>query len=189
MSVHAAARCARTPCDTARPRAPSSPARVELFDHHFARIRVHARDGGGSNAQAARCKQFPGGSTDCVIDPQTGTPTGRVTSRVDETNPCTRPCVEQHEAVHVRQMQKLCAEIRDCYAAADRGTRSASDCFKLAIGSSAKNECEAYAVSVPCVERRLRTAPECRSAGNQRYGTEKLQSERCWRDHYCGSAT
>jgi hypothetical protein len=132
-----------------------------------------------------KCKEFPGGSTDCEINESTGIPTGKVKTRVDETNACTKPCVEKHEAVHVKQMAKLCAEVRDCYVQADKGKRPATDCFKMAIASSAKNECEAYAVSVPCVEQRLKSAPECKSTANQRYGAEKLESEKCFRDHYC----
>ena len=43
-----------------------------------------------SKASAA-CETFPGGSTECEIDEGTGTPTGKVTHHVDETNPCTAP--------------------------------------------------------------------------------------------------
>jgi hypothetical protein len=133
------------------------------------------------------CETFPGGETTCEVDEQTGTPTGKVRMRIDETNACTRPCVEAHEAVHVRQLQKLCPELRRCYLDADKGKRPASDCLKLAIFGSAQRECEAYRVSVPCVERRLRQAKECRSpATNQAYGERKLASEKCFRDKNCG---
>ena len=135
-----------------------------------------------------RCKEFPGGSTDCDVDASTGTPTGRVSTRIDETNPCTRPCVEKHEAVHVNQLKKLCAAVRDCYVQADKGRRPVTDCFKMAMESGAKNECEAYTVSVPCIEHRLKSAPACQSPENQRYGAEKLRSENCFRDHACGPA-
>ena len=107
--------------------------------------------------------------------------------KINETNPCTRPCVEKHEAVHVKQLTKLCAALRDCYVAADKGKRPASDCFKMATQSGAKNECEAYTVSVPCVEQRLKTAPPCQTTENQRYGAEKLTSEKCFRDEACGA--
>lgn len=134
-----------------------------------------------------RCKEFPGGSTDCDVD-ASGTPTGRVTTQIDETNPCTRPCVEKHEAVHVNQLKRLCAAVRDCYVQADKGRRPVTDCFKMAVASGAKNECEAYTVSVPCVEQRLKSAPACKSPENQRYGAEKLKSENCFRDHACSPA-
>lgn len=134
-----------------------------------------------------KCKEFPGGSTDCEVNESTGIPTGRVVPKINETNPCTRPCVEKHEAVHVKQLTKLCAALRDCYVAADKGKRPASDCFKMATQSGAKNECEAYTVSVPCVEQRLKTAPECKTAENQRYGADKLTSEKCFRDAACGA--
>ena len=185
--------CSLPACEVVRARAPLPDG--QPFPYDFAGIRIHARDGAQSDvaarrgAPAGKCKEFPGGSTDCVIDAATGTPTGRVTSRVDETNACTKPCVEKHEAVHVRQLQTLCAAIRDCYAESDKGKRPATDCFRMAVGGSAKNECEAYTVSVPCMAERLKNASECKSAANQRYGAEKLKSEQCWRDHYCGAAT
>ncbi len=134
----------------------------------------------------SECEEFPGGSTDCEVD-ETGTPTGKVTHRIDETNPCTRPCVEQHEAIHVKQMKTFCPELRDCYLAADKGKRPVSECFKMAIFGSKERECEAYKVSVPCVERRLKDAKECQSKENKEYGTRKLASEKCFRSKSCSS--
>jgi hypothetical protein len=136
--------------------------------------------------ETEKCEEFPGGSTDCEVDERTGTPTGKVTQRIDETNPCTRPCVEQHEAVHVRQLKTLCSELRNCYLAADKGKRPASECVKMAIFGMRERECEAYKVSVPCVERRLKSAKECQSKENKEYGTRKLASEICFRDKNCG---
>jgi len=137
-----------------------------------------------ANAVPEKCKEFPGGSTDCEVDAATGTPTGKVITRIDETNPCTRPCVVKHEAVHFKQMTTLCPALRDCCGAADKGKRPATDCYKMAM-TGGKLECEAYTVSVPCTEQRVKSAPECKSADNQRYGAEKLQSEKCFRDQYC----
>jgi hypothetical protein len=133
-----------------------------------------------------KCEEFPGGSTDCEVDERTGTPTGKVTQRIDETNPCTRPCVAQHEAVHVKQLKSLCPELRDCYLASDKGKRPASECAKMAIFGMKERECEAYSVSVPCVEQRLKSAKECQSKENKVYGTRKLASEKCFRDKNCG---
>ena len=178
------AACRRRRLERVGARPAAFPTRL-AHGHDFSRVPVHF-DGAGQ-AGKAKCKEFPGGSTDCEIDSSTGTPTGRVTTKVDETNPCTRPCVEKHEAVHVKQMQKLCPALRDCYAAADKGKLPVSECFTLAIGNSARNECEAYNVSVPCVAQRLRSALECKSPAGLRYGAEKLESEICWRDHFCGS--
>jgi hypothetical protein len=135
----------------------------------------------------AGCEEFPGGSTECEVDEKTGTLTGRVTQRIDETNACTRPCVEQHEAVHVKQLKTFCPKLRDCYLAADKGKGSPIDCYKLAASNMKERECAAYQVSVACVEKRLRTAKECHSKENQAYGTRKLASEKCFRDKNCGS--
>jgi hypothetical protein len=137
--------------------------------------------------EAGKCDEFPGGSTDCEVD-GSGTPTGKVKQRIDETNPCTRPCVVQHEAVHMKQMNRLCPQLRDCYRQADRGTREPSECFKLAVFGMKERECEAYRVSVPCVEQRLKTAKECKGKDNQAYGERKQASERCFRDKNCGGA-
>ena len=126
-----------------------------------------------------------GGSTDCVIDEKTGTPTGHVRQRVDETNPCTRPCVELHENVHAKQLKTYCPALRDCYLAADKGKRPATDCAKMALFGSKEKECEAYKQSVPCMEQRLASAKECRTATNREYGTRKLTSEKCFRDKAC----
>jgi hypothetical protein len=134
---------------------------------------------------AAKCEEFPGGSTECEVD-ATGTPTGKVTHRIDETNPCTRPCVEQHEAVHVKQLTTFCPALRKCYQAVDKGTRPATDCFKMAVFESDARECAAYKVSVPCVEAHLKSAKACQSPANKEYGLRKLASEICFRNKACG---
>lgn len=132
-------------------------------------------------------EEFPGGSTDCDVDEKTGIPTGKVTHRVDETNPCTKPCVEAHENVHVQQLRTFCPDLRDCYRASDAGKRPASDCVKMAIANLAKRECAAYQVSVPCVENRMRTAKECQSTENKEYVMRKLASEKCFRNKNCNA--
>jgi hypothetical protein len=134
-----------------------------------------------------KCEEFPGGSTDCEVDEKTGTPTGKVSHHVDETNACTKPCVEEHEGVHVKQLKKFCPELRDCYLAADKGKRAVTDCFKMAM-FTAKRECEAYQVSVPCVEKRLKSAPECQTKENKSYGARKLTSEKCFKEKNCAGA-
>jgi hypothetical protein len=136
-----------------------------------------------------KCEEFPGGSTDCVIDEATGIPTGRVTHQVDETNPCTKPCVEEHEAVHLKQMKTFCPELRDCYRAADKGKRDVRECITMAMFAGPKRECAAYQVSVPCMEKRLRSAKECQSKENREYGTRKLASEKCFRTKNCSLVT
>ena len=131
-----------------------------------------------------KCEEFPGGSTDCEID-DTGTPTGKVNSKVEETNPCTRPCVEAHEAVHVKQMKKFCPELRACYLAADKGKRPVNDCVAMVLFGMKQRECEAYKVSEPCMADRLKTAQACQSKDNKAYGTRKLASETCFRKANC----
>jgi Domain of unknown function (DUF4157) len=146
---------------------------------HLIPLDAHAK------RETEKCEKFPGGSTNCELDQKTGTLTGKVTQRIDETNPCTRPCVEQHEAVHLGQLKKLCPAVRDCYLAADKGTRPVLDCLKLATSGVEERECAAYNVSVPCMEKRLRTAKECQAPDNKEYGTRKLASEKCFRHEDC----
>jgi hypothetical protein len=138
--------------------------------------------------ETAKCEEFPGGSTDCEVDAKTGTPTGKVTHKIDETNPCTRPCVEEHEAVHVKQMKTFCPELRDCYLAVDKGRRPVTECIAMAIFGSKARECAAYNVSVPCMEKRMKTSKACQSAENKEYGTRKLASEKCFRDNACSKS-
>ena len=179
------------------------------FGHDFSRLPVHANghaDGSEvprversfeldpgmflkpMDAPAVRepekCEEFPGGSTDCEVD-DNGLPTGKVNSKVTETNPCTRPCVEKHEAVHVKQLKTLCREIRECYLAADRGKRSHGDCAAMTLFGMKQRECEAYKVSEPCMADRLKTAQACQSKDNKAYGTRKLASETCFRNKNC----
>lgn len=134
--------------------------------------------------EPSHCEEFPGGETICEVDEKTGTPTGRVQHKVDETNPCSRPCVELHESVHAKQLKTFCPALRDCYRAADRGTRPAADCLKMAVFGSKARECEAYKQSVPCMERRAKTAKECGGA-NKDFAARKLKSEQCFRDKNC----
>jgi hypothetical protein len=136
--------------------------------------------------EVEKCEELHGGHTECEKDDKTGTPTGNVTSRIYETNPCTRPCAELHELAHINQYRSFCPKVRDCYRAVEQGKRSVTECFMMAISGTRERECEAYKVSVPCVENRLKNARECRSKENINYGTRKLASERCFRDEYCG---
>ena len=154
------------------------------IEHNFG-LQPHKLMDSPSSKKGGKCEEFPGGSTDCEVDKTTGIPTGKVTHSIDETNPCTRPCVEQHEEVHVKQMKKLCPELRDCYLAADKGKRLVSDCMKMAIFGGKERECPAYKVSVSCMEKRLRNAKECQFEENKKYGTRKLASEKCFRDKNC----
>jgi len=151
--------------------------------HDLSWVRLH--DGKAPGKPALECQQFPGGSTDCEVNPKTGIPTGQVTRVVEETNPCTKPCVERHEAVHVKQMRKFCPELRDCYVAADKGKRPIEECVRMAMFGGGKLECAAYKISVACMEDRLKNAKACRDPKNKDYGTRKLASERCFRDTAC----
>ena len=87
----------------------------------------------------------------------------------------------------MKQLKTFCSKLRDCYLAADKGKRPGSDCLKLALSDMKQRECEAYKVSVPCMEKRLKNAKECQKE-NKDYGTRKLASEKCFRDQACSAA-
>jgi hypothetical protein len=80
-------------------------------------------------------------------------------------------------------MRTLCVQMRDCYRAAERGDRPISDCYALAFNFSGKAECEAYKVSVRCMQARLKKAA-CKGK-HRDYALRKLASERCWKARYC----
>ncbi len=133
------------------------------------------------------CGVFPGGSADCEVNEETGEITGKVKMEVSETNPCVRPCVELHERVHIRQLHSLCPALRACYQASDTGQRPATDCYKMAM-RGAQEECEAYSVSVICLEERLATAPECAHPANFEYAWDVLEGEKCYLQYNCEQA-
>lgn len=160
------------------------PASVECCDGIDNDCDGETDDGVECGPKVEECEELPGGSTDCEVD-ETGTPTGKVTHRIDETNRCTKPCVEQHEAVHVKQLKTFCPKLRDCYLAADKGKRPHTECVKMALFGSKERECEAYKMSVPCVENRLKKAKRCQSKRNKDYGRRKLASEKCFLQRYC----
>jgi hypothetical protein len=130
------------------------------------------------------CEEFPGGTTACELDETTGTLTGKVKQEIRETNPCTRPCVERHEAVHVQQLKRLCPQIRDCQLAADKGERDLAECNKMAAAGAGERECPAHKVSIPRLKERLNYAKACQSEENKNYGTRYLQGDECRFDLY-----
>ncbi|MEA1865829.1 MAG: DUF4157 domain-containing protein [Euryarchaeota archaeon] len=142
--------------------------------------------GPGQSAEEI-CGVYPGGSTDCEVDEETGEISGRVVVDVSETNPCVSPCVDLHERVHERQLRPLCAALRDCYQAADASQRPVSDCWRMGLPDP-QRECEAYPVSVICLEERLAYAPECADAANFDYAWDVLEGEKCYLDHFCREA-
>lgn len=136
------------------------------------------------------CKEFPGGTTKCEVNEQTGLPTGKVTQEIRETNPCVRPCVVLHEGVHKRQLSSLCPKFRACYQEVEAGKRSVNDCFSMVVSGIAQRECEAYKVSIPCLKARLEKSPSCVPEDQQAYGRAMLtKGDECFGDYYCGKIT
>ncbi|MGB9175168.1 MAG: hypothetical protein WCB46_00335 [Methanoregula sp.] len=51
------------------------------------------------------------GSVECKLDEKTGLPTDKVQKAVREKDPCTRPCVDTHEDVHVKDFEPNCRQV------------------------------------------------------------------------------
>jgi hypothetical protein len=47
------------------------------------------------------------GSIECKLGEKTGLPTGEVQKVVREKDPCTRPCVDTPEDVHVKDFESI----------------------------------------------------------------------------------
>ncbi len=133
------------------------------------------------------CETFPGGETSCELKPDGSGLTGKVTTRVDETNPCTKPCVVKHEDVHIKHDKEYCPKKKACDIEQDKGKPPSPECKSLTYDMK-KVECDSYKVSYACVEKRLKEAKSCKSAKNKEYGTRKLASEKCFLEYNCGSA-
>jgi hypothetical protein len=130
----------------------------------------------------------PFGETECDIDLTTNMPTGTVLVTVTDTDPCTRPCVEVHEAVHEQHMRPVC---RDLHACLKRSPAEAAQerCWKLSIQRIASMapamECAAYRVEADCFRRR-REDKACASDESRKRLERRARGVDCYRDCFCG---
>ncbi len=182
---------------------PNSAAGRKLLAHELTHIIQQNRAGTNSVGQIARqpktpketppdkkageCETFPGGATHCELTADEMDLTGKPTTSIDETNPCTKPCVIEHEDVHREHHKIYCPKQKACEKEADQGKRPKSECYEW-MNQMKEWECKAYKVSYACMEKRLKNAKSCKSEKNKEYGTRKLASEKCFHDINCGSA-
>jgi hypothetical protein len=142
-----------------------------------------------------RCTSLlPGsfGETECDVDPKTREVTGDVLTTVTDTDPCSRPCTEMHEAVHALHMRPVCRELRGCITSAGADADAYSKCyeaFDLRVAAmSPGTECVAYRTEAECLRLRQEEAG-CNSPEARSRLAKRLQGVQCYRDCFCASLT
>jgi hypothetical protein len=129
--------------------------------------------------------QGPLGGTECEINLKTGFPTGKVVKEVTDKSPCTRPCVETHESVHVKHLTPICAEVGKCLDKAGKDSGKQDKCldaFDLKWRTKLpETECGAYTAEEKCLEKR-KSDKNCTSKeGKKRWTALTLGSNvRAW---------
>ncbi len=96
-----------------------------------------------------RLHQSTSGETGC--DVSVGTPNASIHS----LSPCTKPCTERHEAVHVRDLSPCCKAANKAYTAAktdDKKTAVQDKMGQWILSNDDYFECRAYGESVRCAE-------------------------------------
>jgi hypothetical protein len=98
------------------------------------------------------------GDTTPEVDPNGGSFTGKLKVTYNDPvlkDPCVRECVEQHEAVHVRDLTPIVKKIHDCDVAAGDDWNKKGICNQMAtrelVGARARSECNAYRASFTCL--------------------------------------
>jgi hypothetical protein len=139
----------------------------------------------------ARCGPLIGGAsygeTECEFGGN-GEPTGAVLVTVTDTDPCTRPCVDKHEASHAVTLAPVCSEIRACTKKAgqnDAALTKCEDAFETMLYATAPGtECAAYKAEVECLRGR-QSRPDCASKDAKPRLAKRLRGAECYRDCFC----
>lgn len=131
----------------------SKPSAVS-FNGQSGRDPIHFFSGKGEDD----CAPTWYGDTSPEIDPSGGSFTGKLIRTYNDPmlkDPCVRECVEEHEAVHVRDLTPIVKKIHDCDAAAGDDWNKKGKCNAMATkelsAARARSECEAYQKSFTCL--------------------------------------
>lgn len=132
------------------------------------------------------------GETECDVD-ERGNPTGAVRVAVTDTDPCTRPCVEKHEATHAVHLAPVCRELHSCIKTAGQDYDAQDKCYQTfqtrLYATSPGTECAAYTTEAKCMRER-QSRPECASKEAKARLVSRLRGVECYRDCFCtGVAT
>jgi hypothetical protein len=130
----------------------------------------------------------PYGNTECELDLKSGLLTGKVTKEVFDKNPCTQPCVEVHEGVHVKKIAPICAAAKKCLDAAgnDYGKQSKClDTFEADMNAlTFSTECAAYTAEGTCLRRRAKKT-ECKTTDGKKRLDEQMKMLTCYKECFC----
>ena len=98
------------------------------------------------------------GDTSFETDASGDSFTGKVKTTYNDAllkDPCVRECVEEHEAVHVKDLTPVAQKIHDCDVAAGNDDKKKGQCNVMAtreLGAArTRSECNAYRASFTCL--------------------------------------
>lgn len=143
-----------------------------------------------------RCGPLVGGAsfgeTECDVDKR-GNPTGTVRVTVTDTDPCTRPCVERHEAIHAVHLAPVCRQLHACIKTAGQDYDAQDKCYETfqtrLLTTAPGTECAAYKAEAECMHGR-QSQPGCASKEARARLASRLRGVECYRDCFCtGVAT
>lgn len=128
------------------------------------------------------------GSTECEINLKTGFPGKKVIKEVFDKSPCTRPCVDAHESVHVKHLTPICAEVGKCIDKA-KDSKQEDKCIdayesKL-LAKVFETECAAYSAEEKCLEKRKSDKNCATDDGKKRWSTQ-MNMVKCYKGCFCG---
>ena len=129
------------------------------------------------------------GSTECEIDSKTGLPTAKVIKEVLDKSPCTRPCVDEHESVHVKHLTPICAEVGKCTDKAGKDLKQQDKCldtYESKLRAKVfETECAAYSAEEKCLEKR-RSDKNCATEDGKKRWNTQMNMVKCYRGCFCG---
>jgi len=132
----------------------------------------------------------PFGNAECALNLETGWPTNKVIKEIFDTNPCTRPCVDVHESVHVKHITPVCKEVHNCLDKAGSDEKKQDKCLDNYEASSlAKtfgSECEAYKAEEKCLTSRKAKA-ECKTKEGKSRWEAQMNMVKCYKGCFCST--
>ena len=108
-------------------------------------------------------------------------------------DPCVRECVEEHEAVHVRDFTPVLKKIHDCDVAAGNDWKKKGECNLMATrelnAARARSECYAYRASFTCLTLKvLDSSNKCSKPPHREEVQKHRGYEACELKNYCKEA-
>jgi len=137
-----------------------------------------------------KCGGTERGSIECKLGAD-GLPTAELDTTIRETDPCTRPCVEKHEAIHASDIAPVCRAVADCLKKAgnDRGKQGRClDVYEAnlyaMVAGSAGTECKAYGAELDCLNAR-KGVKECKDGDGPKRWAKSVERTGCYQDCFC----